>query len=99
MEAKPSRKANLAAAARGELRLQFELPWVLDDPFALVLVGPVWQEANESSLSLLGFEICHEAWAFHCLRSRYTEDPACPSAFDQYVILGAGLDVRTCFAH
>ncbi len=92
MEGEPSRTAILAAVARGDLRLQFEPPWVLDDPFALVLVGPVWQESKELLLSLFGVEICHQAWAFHCLRSRYTEDRLVQSAFGQYVILGAGLD-------
>ena len=92
MEAEPSRTAILAAIARGELRLQFEPPSVLDDPFALVLVGPAWQEAYESLISLFGVEICQEAWAFHCLRSRYAEDRLTQGTFAQYVILGAGLD-------
>jgi methyltransferase (TIGR00027 family) len=92
VEAEPSRTAILAAVARGELRLHFEPPWVLDDPFALVLVGPVWEESNESLLSLFGVVICKEAWAFHCLRSRYAEDRLSQGTFSQYVILGAGLD-------
>jgi methyltransferase (TIGR00027 family) len=92
VEAEPSRTAILAAVARGELRLHFEPPWVLDDPFALVLVGPVWEESNESLLSLFGVDICQEAWAFHCLRSRYVEDRLVQGTFSQYVILGAGLD-------
>jgi methyltransferase (TIGR00027 family) len=92
VEAEPSRTAILAAVARGELRLHFDPPWVLDDPFALVLVGPVWEESNESLLSLFGVDICQEAWAFHCLRSRYAEDRLTQGTFSQYVILGAGLD-------
>ncbi len=92
MEAEPSRTAILAAVARGELRLQMEPPWVLDDPFALMLIGPVWEESNQLLLSLFGSAICQEAWAFHCLRSRYAEDRLTQGAFAQYVILGAGLD-------
>jgi methyltransferase (TIGR00027 family) len=57
-----------------------------------MLIGPVWEESNESLLSLFGIEICQEAWAFHCLRSRYAEDRLAQGAFAQYVILGAGLD-------
>jgi methyltransferase (TIGR00027 family) len=58
----------------------------------MVLIGPVWEETNESLLSLFGIEICQEAWAFHCLRSRYAEDRLTEGTFSQYVILGAGLD-------
>jgi methyltransferase (TIGR00027 family) len=92
VEAEASRTATLAAVARGELRLQVEPPWVLDDPFALMLVGPVWEETNASLLSTFGIDICREAWAFHCLRSRYAEDRLTEGGFAQYVILGAGLD-------
>ena len=42
MEAAPSRTAMLAALARGMLRTEETPPWVLDDPFALLLVGPAW---------------------------------------------------------
>jgi methyltransferase (TIGR00027 family) len=90
--AEPSRTAVLAAVARGELRLQFEPPWVLDDPFALMLIGPGWEESHHLLLSLFGIGICQEAWAFHGLRSRYAEDRLTEGAFAQYVILGAGLD-------
>ncbi len=41
----------LAALARGWLRMEATPPWVLDDAFALVLVGPVWQELHERVFS------------------------------------------------
>jgi methyltransferase (TIGR00027 family) len=92
MESEPSRTAIMTAFARGAFRLEFERPWVLDDPFALVLAGSAWREVRDLTLSVFGVEICHESWAFMCLRSRYTEDRLTQGTFGQYVILGAGLD-------
>jgi methyltransferase (TIGR00027 family) len=92
MEAAPSRTALLAAVARGHLRLTETPPWVLDDAFALVLVGPVWQELHEGLVSLLPGQVIRETCAAVCTRSRYAEDRLAAGAFAQYVILGAGLD-------
>jgi len=92
MEAAPSRTAMLAAVARGLLRLEATQPWVLDDAFALVLVGPVWQELREGPVSLFPAEVVREVLAGICTRSRYAEDRLAAGAFAQYVILGAGLD-------
>jgi methyltransferase (TIGR00027 family) len=92
MEAAPSRTAMLAAVARGHLRLEETPPWVLDDAFALVLVGSVWQELRERLVSLLPHQVIREASAAVCTRSRYAEDRLAAGAFAQYVILGAGLD-------
>src|SRR5215469_3828101 len=92
MEAEPSRTAMLAAVARGRLRLEETPPWVLDDAFALVLVGPVWQELRERLASLLPGQVRREASAAVCTRSRYAEDQLAAGTFAQYVILGAGLD-------
>jgi methyltransferase (TIGR00027 family) len=92
MEAAPSRTAMIAAVARGHLRLEETPPWVLDDAFALVLVGPVWQELRERLVSLLPGQVIREASAAVCTRSRYAEDRLAAGAFAQYVILGAGLD-------
>jgi methyltransferase (TIGR00027 family) len=92
MEAAPSRTAMLAAVARGLLRLETAPPWVLDDAFALVLVGPVWQELREGLVSLFFTEVVREVFAGVCTRSRYAEDRLAAGAFAQYVILGAGLD-------
>ena len=92
MEVAPSRTAMLAAVARGLLRLEATQPWVLDDAFALVLVGPVWQELREGPVSLFPAEVVREVLAGICTRSRYAEDRLAAGAFAQYVILGAGLD-------
>jgi methyltransferase (TIGR00027 family) len=92
MEAAPSRTAMLAAVARGLLRMEGTPPWVLDDAFALVLVGPVWQELRELLFSLFPARVVREVLAAVCIRSRYAEDRLAAGAFAQYVILGAGLD-------
>jgi methyltransferase (TIGR00027 family) len=92
MEAAPSRTAMLAAVARGLLRLEAARPWVLDDAFALVLVGPAWQELRKGPVSLFPAEVIREVLAGVCTRSRYAEDRLAAGAFAQYVILGAGLD-------
>jgi methyltransferase (TIGR00027 family) len=92
MEAEPSRTAIFAAIARGSLRLDFAPPWVFDDPFAPDLVGSAWSETKELLVSTLGVEVFREASAFVGMRSRLTEDRLGQGPFDQYVILGAGLD-------
>ena len=92
MEAAPSRTAMLAAVARGLLRMEATPPWVLDDAFALLLVGPVWQELRKGPVSLFPAEVVREVFAGVCTRSRYAEDRLAAATFTQYVILGAGLD-------
>jgi methyltransferase (TIGR00027 family) len=92
MEAAPSRTAMLAAVARGLLRLESAPPWVLDDAFALVLVGPAWRELRKGPVSLFPAEVVREVYAGISTRSRYAEDRLAAGAFAQYVILGAGLD-------
>jgi len=92
MEAAPSRTAMLAAVGRGLLRLEAAPPWVLDDPFALMLVGPAWQELRAGPVSLFPAEVVREILAGVCTRGRYAEDRLAGGAFEQYVILGAGLD-------
>jgi methyltransferase (TIGR00027 family) len=82
----------LAALARGWLRMDAKPPWVLDDAFALVLIGPVWQELHERVFSQFPDQITREVIAAICTRSRYVEDRLAAGAFAQYVILGAGLD-------
>jgi methyltransferase (TIGR00027 family) len=92
MEAELSRTAMLAALARGLPRLEAPPPWVLDDPFALLLVGPVWQELREGMSSVFPAQVVREIVAAVCTRSRYAEDRLAAGGFAQYVILGAGLD-------
>jgi methyltransferase (TIGR00027 family) len=82
----------LAAVARGLYRLEAAPPWVLDDAFALLLVGPAWQELSKGPVSLFPAEVLREVFAAICTRSRYAEDRLAAGAFAQYVILGAGLD-------
>jgi hypothetical protein len=78
----------LAAVGRGHLRLEEALPWVLDDAFALVLVGPVWQQLREGLVSLFPGQVLREGSAAVCTRSRYAEDRLAAGAFAQYVIWG-----------
>src|SRR5689334_24274440 len=92
MEAAPSRTAMLAALARGWLRLDVPPPWVLDDTFALVLLGPLWQELHARVFPQFPSHVIREVIAAICARSRYAEDRLAAGAFTQYVILGAGLD-------
>jgi methyltransferase (TIGR00027 family) len=92
MEAAPSRTAMLAAVGRGLLRLETAPPWVLDDPFALVLVGPAWQELRQGPISVFPAGVVREILAGVCTRGRYAEDRLAAGDFAQYVILGAGLD-------
>jgi methyltransferase (TIGR00027 family) len=82
----------LAAVARGLLRLEAAPPWVLDDAFALVLVGPAWEELRKGPISLFPAAVVREVVAGVCTRGRYAEDRLAAGAFAQYVILGAGLD-------
>jgi len=82
----------LAAVARGLHRLEAPPPWVLDDTFALMLVGPAWRELRTGPISLFPAEVVREVLAGVCTRSRYAEDRLAAGPFSQYVILGAGLD-------
>jgi methyltransferase (TIGR00027 family) len=88
----PSRSAMSAAVARGTHRLWDEPPWLVDDPFALVLVGPGWEEFASAARSLVREQVWRRGHAFVQLRTRYPEDRLIEGGFGQYVILGAGLD-------
>ena len=79
-----------AAVARGVHRLEDERPWIFDDPFALPLVGPGWEDLAESGGRLASPPA--RARAGVVVRSRYPEDQLVAGAYEQYVILGAGLD-------
>jgi methyltransferase (TIGR00027 family) len=92
MEASPSRTAMLAALARGLLRMEELPPWVLDDAFALLLIGPAWPDLRELISSLFPAQVLAETAAAVCTRTRYSEDRLAAGGFAQYVILGAGLD-------
>ena len=93
MEAgQPSRTAMSAAVARGTHRLWDDPPWILDDPFALVLVGPGWEEFAAASRALVRPHVWRQGHAGVLVRCRYPEDRLLRGEFSQYVVLGAGLD-------
>ena len=92
MDAEPSRTAIFAAVIRAQHRLEDAPPWVLDDPFALPLVGPSWRELAQFLSSVLSEDLQRQARAAMTMRSRYAEDRLSQGAFTQYVLLGAGLD-------
>lgn len=87
-----SRSAMSAAVARGTHRLWDKPPWIVDDPFALILVGPGWEEFATASRALASPEIFRRGHAGVQIRSRYAEDRLLEGGYGQYVILGAGLD-------
>jgi methyltransferase (TIGR00027 family) len=82
----------LAAVARGLHRDRDDFPWVLDDPFAQILVGPGREQLEAVIDTLFSPAIQRQARASVTSRSRYAEDRLADGAFTQYVALGAGLD-------
>jgi methyltransferase (TIGR00027 family) len=88
----PSRTAMMAAIGRGQHRLRDPSPWVFDDPFALLLVGPAWPQIYAGITAVVREAVVREAIGFMVGRSRYAEDRLAAGRFTQYVILGAGLD-------
>jgi methyltransferase (TIGR00027 family) len=81
-----------AAIARGGHRLEDARPWILDDPFALMLVGPMWEQIDVQLRAVFPDRIARRSRAGVALRARYAEDRLWQREFDQYVLLGAGLD-------
>jgi methyltransferase (TIGR00027 family) len=90
--ARASATAASVAVARGAHRSYDEPPWVLDDPFALLLVGPQWVEIQAASQAALPPVLLRQNRASIVGRSRYAEDRLIRGGYRQYVILGAGLD-------
>jgi len=90
----PSRTARGAALHRAAHQL-LETPHVLDDPFALPILGAQsarWLEANLDQYRGPG---ARGMRAFIVMRSRFAEDElgrAVAAGVRQYVVLGAGLD-------
>jgi methyltransferase (TIGR00027 family) len=87
----PSQTAMMTALGRGLHRQERARPWVLDDPFALPLIGPGWPELYAGIGKLVSEPLLRQAAALTVARSRYAEDRLNDS-FAQYVVLGAGLD-------
>jgi methyltransferase (TIGR00027 family) len=92
MEGSTSLTALMAAVQRGRHRLEDPLPWIMDDPFALVLVGPRWPDLAAASRSRFSDELGRQIRASIAVRSRYAEHRLVGGSFDQFVLLGAGLD-------
>lgn len=92
MEGEPSRTAMATAVARGRHRLYDEPPWILDDPFALPLVGPIWRLVERRAQKHYPSRVDRAYRAGVALRSRYAEERLEGGGFAQYVLLGAGLD-------
>jgi methyltransferase (TIGR00027 family) len=88
----PSRTAKMAALARGQHRQLHRPPWVFDDPYAIPLIGPGWEELDAALDRVFPQPVKRAAIAFVVARSRYTEQRLEDGLFTQYVILGAGLD-------
>jgi methyltransferase (TIGR00027 family) len=91
-DAEPSRTSIISAFNRARHRNEHDRPWVLDDPYGPLLFGPGWQQLDAATRGLADQDIGDRLAAFVCARSRYVEDRLEAGAFEQYVILGAGLD-------
>jgi methyltransferase (TIGR00027 family) len=81
----------MTALGRGLHRQEHAQPWVLDDPFALPLIGTAWPKLYAGIGQLVSEPLLRRVAALTVARSRYAEDRLNDS-FTQYVILGAGLD-------
>ena len=92
-EARPSRTAYMVAMRRAAHQI-FDNPKVLDDPFALPILGPGAEQRLRSEPRFLN-RFGRAVRASMAARSRYAEDQlarAVERGTRQYVILGAGLD-------
>jgi methyltransferase (TIGR00027 family) len=92
MEGTPSLTALMVAVQRGRHRLEDPPPWIVDDPFALVMVGPTWPDLAAASRSRYSDELGRQIRASVAARARYAEHRLASGSFDQFVLLGAGLD-------
>ena len=72
--AEPSQTAKFAAIARGRHRLTFRQPWILDDPYALSLVGAAWEQLWAELRAVFSDRVLEEAMSGIVARSRYVED-------------------------
>lgn len=88
----PSRTAMSAAVARGTHRLWDAPPWIFDDPHALDLVGEGWEDFAAASRAIVRDAVWRQGHAGVLVRSRSPEDRLERGTWEQYVVLGAGLD-------
>lgn len=94
IEAQPSRTAMGVAIRRAAHQL-FDTPLVLDDPFALPIVGPDAADRLRAAEGDQQDVMSRAMRAFLVVRSRLAEDElarALTRGTHQYVVLGAGLD-------
>ena len=82
----------LVAMARGLHREWHARPWVIDDPYALPLVGPAWPQLLALYDAIVPRHLFELAFGAIAVRSRYAEDRLEMGSFSQYVLLGAGMD-------
>ena len=82
----------MAAIMRARHRQEDSAPWVLEDPFALDLVGSGADDVAAVVDSLFPKPFQIQARAGVVGRARYAEDRLIGGAFTQCVLLGAGLD-------
>jgi O-methyltransferase involved in polyketide biosynthesis len=64
----------MTALGRGLHRQEHAQPWVLDDPFALPLIGAAWPELYAGIGQLVSEPLLRRAAALTAARSRYAED-------------------------
>lgn len=82
----------MAAVVRGQHRSRDSFPWVLDDPFAMLLAGPGREQIEPLLEALFSERLLRLGRAGVAVRSRFAEDRLADGSFTQYVSLGAGLD-------
>lgn len=90
-EGRPSRTAQRVAVRRAAHQL-LDRPLVLEDPYALKIIGP---DAEAATQAKAHGQVSGSFRAFMAVRSRYAEDElasAVARGVRQYVVLGAGLD-------
>ena len=96
--ASPSRTAIRVALRRAAHQIYDAPPLILQDPFAVPLLGPAFAEDLRKTSTKLHKPFSSALRAFLVARSRYAEDQlaklleTCGSHPAQYVLLGAGLD-------
>ncbi|NWG70989.1 MAG: class I SAM-dependent methyltransferase [Parvularculaceae bacterium] len=92
IDGEPSRTAMMTALARGLHRLFDDRPWLVDDPFGLLLIGPDWRSAGGAAAAAYDETERARLRAFIVARQKFAEDRLIAGRYPQYVMLGAGLD-------
>jgi O-methyltransferase involved in polyketide biosynthesis len=64
----------MTALGRGLHRQEHAQPWVLDDPFALPLIGTAWPKLYAGIGQLVSEPLLRRVAALTVARSRYAED-------------------------